>query len=166
MFVRATDRRQIKAGRPRSLATTTELRECPHHGLAPFHRIRDGERYRWQCSGCVGERVTRRHRFMRATLLDEAGGRCAACGYDRCTANLHFHHVDPTTKAFAVNMRYGRSLKAYREEAKKCVLLCATRGGGVRPAPVAARGRALRGVATHSGGTRLSAPAHGYKRGP
>ena len=62
---------------------------------------------------------------MRATLLHEAGGGCASCGYDRCTANLHFHHVDPATKAFAVNMRYGRSLDAYREEAKKCVLLCA-----------------------------------------
>jgi hypothetical protein len=141
MFVRETDRRQIKAGRPRSFATTTELRECPHHGPAPFNRIRDGERYRWQWSRCVGERVTRRHRFMRATLLDEAGGRCAACGYDRCTANLHFHHVDPATKAFAVNMRYGRSLEAYREEAKKCVLLCANCHGevefGLRPSPPA-----------------------------
>ena len=116
----------VKAGRPRSLADNDRTAaSAPTSGPAPFHRIRDGERYRWQCSRCVGERVTRRHRFMRATLLDEAGGCCAACGYDRCTANLHFHHVDPTTKAFAVNMRYGRSLEAYREEAKKCVLLCA-----------------------------------------
>ena len=74
-------------------------------------------------------------------LLDEAGGRCAACGYDRCTANLHFHHVDPATKAFAVNMRYGRSLEAYRQEAKKCDLLCANCHGevefGLRPSPPA-----------------------------
>ena len=66
---------------------------------------------------------------------------CAACGYDRCTANLHFHHVDPATKAFAVNMRYGRSLDAYRDEAKKCVLLCANCHGevefGLRPSPPA-----------------------------
>lgn len=58
-------------------------------------------------------------------LLDEAGGCCALCGYDRCTASLHFHHVDPSTKEFPVNMKGGRSLAAYREEAKKCVLLCA-----------------------------------------
>jgi hypothetical protein len=117
------------------------VRECPRHGLAPFHRVRDGKRYRWQCSRCVGERVTARHRFMRATLLDEAGGRCAACGYDRCTAKLHFHHVDPSTKAFAVNVRHGRSLEAYREEAEKCVLLCADCHGevefGPRPCPPA-----------------------------
>jgi hypothetical protein len=63
-FVRETDRRRIKAGRPRSLAATTEVRECPRHGIAPFHRIRDGKRYRWQGSHCVGERVTARHRFI------------------------------------------------------------------------------------------------------
>jgi hypothetical protein len=36
-------------------------------------------------------------------------------------------------------MRYGRSLEAYREEAKKCVLLCANCHGevefGLRPCP-------------------------------
>jgi hypothetical protein len=40
------------------------VRECPRHGIAPFHRIRDGKRYRWQGSHCVGERVTARHRFI------------------------------------------------------------------------------------------------------
>jgi hypothetical protein len=94
---------------------------------------------------------------MRATLLDEAGGRCAACGHDRCTANLHFHHVDPSTKAFAVNMRHGRSLKAYREEAKKCVLLCANCHGevefGLRPCPPAG--------ARYSDPSPVSAPALG-----
>jgi hypothetical protein len=38
-------------------------------------------------------------------------------------------------------MRYGRSLEAYREEAKKCVLLCANCHGevefGLRPSPPA-----------------------------
>ena len=84
---------------------------------------------------------------MRATLLHEAGGGCASCGYDRCTANLHFHHVYPATKAFAVNMRYGRSLDAYREEAKKCVLLCANCHGevefGLRRSPPAGARYAL-----------------------
>jgi cytochrome c553 len=58
-------------------------------------------------------------------LVEEAGGRCAVCGYERCAVALHFHHVDPTTKLFAVNMARGKSLAAYRAEAEKCVLLCA-----------------------------------------
>ena len=47
------------------------------------------------------------------------------CGYDRSLSGLHFHHVDPAQKAFALS-RQGvtRSLAAARAEAGKCVLLC------------------------------------------
>jgi hypothetical protein len=31
-------------------------------------------------------------------LVEESGGCCAVCGYDRCIINLHFHHVDPKKK--------------------------------------------------------------------
>lgn len=89
-------------------------------------------------------------------LLDEAGGRCALCGYDRCIINLHFHHVDPAQKSFRLSSHVGRSIAAFREEAKKCVLLCANchgeveagliespppqaRYGGVSPAPLRQR---------------------------
>jgi cytochrome c553 len=79
----------------------------------------------------VGEAVTRRHRKVRALLIAEAGGRCALCGYDRCPWNLHFHHVDPASKTFSMTMAQGRSLTAYRAEARKCVLLCANCHGEV-----------------------------------
>jgi hypothetical protein len=63
------------------------------------------------------------------------------CGYDRCVVSLHFHHVDPETKEFAVNMARGKSLAAYRAEAAKCVLVCANCHGeieaGVIPSPPA-----------------------------
>jgi hypothetical protein len=74
-------------------------------------------------------------------LVHEAGGRCAICGYDRCHLNLHFHHVDPTTKSFEMHMGTGKSLAAYREEAMKCVLVCANCHGeieaGLIPSPPA-----------------------------
>ena len=99
---------------------------------------------RWRCKRCVGEAVTRRHRKVRAILLGEAGGRCALCGYGRCTLNLHFHHVDPATKSFPVNAMRGKGLEALREEARKCVLLCANchgevEAGLVRSPPPGAR---------------------------
>ena len=53
------------------------------------------------------------------------------CGYDRCVYTLHFHHVDPTTKSFGLTAGKGRSLAAYREEAKKCVLVCANCHGEI-----------------------------------
>ena len=59
-------------------------------------------------------------------LVDEAGGRCAACGYDRCFAALQFHHVDPGAKAFALSHQGAtRGIERARVEARKCVLLCA-----------------------------------------
>ena len=64
-------------------------------------------------------------------LVEEAGGCCAVCGYDRCEVSLHFHHVDPASKAFTVNTSQGRSLAAFREEAKKCALVCANCHGEI-----------------------------------
>jgi len=82
-------------------------------------------------SRCVGEAVTRRKQRVRRILVNEAGGRCALCGYDRCIINMHFHHVDPATKELAMTAQIGRSLDTFRKEAKKCVLLCANCHGEV-----------------------------------
>jgi hypothetical protein len=68
---------------------------------------------------------------MRRTLIEEAGGACALCGYSRCVFSLHFHHVDPTMKRFQMTIASGKALSTYREEAKKCVLLCSNCHGEV-----------------------------------
>lgn len=47
------------------------------------------------------------------------------CGYDRCIVALQFHHVDPTQKAFPMSTASGKALDTYREEMRKCVLVCA-----------------------------------------
>jgi hypothetical protein len=133
MFV-AKDRLSTppKQGRPSTGSSTAEKRVCKRHGLVDFHRYslgRDGFRYR--CKRCVGEAVTRRHRRIREILVAENGGCCAVCGYDRCHFNLQFHHVDPSQKAMGMAMGVGRSLAAFRAEAKKCVLVCANCHGEI-----------------------------------
>ncbi len=130
-----------RSGRPVS-DLNPAVRFCRHHGATPHGRYSGGGgTRRWRCKRCVAERVTRRHQQMRRILVAEAGGACAVCGYDRCLLNLHFHHVDPTTKSLAMTMAKGRSLGAYREEAKKCVLVCANCHGeieaGLIPSPPA-----------------------------
>jgi hypothetical protein len=121
-----------KTGRPPSADSTAELRVCRRHGLVQFHRYSEGSRgYHWRCKRCVGEAVTRRHQKVRRILVSEAGGCCAVCGYDRCRINLHFHHVDPSQKSFPVAAGQGKSLAAYRAEAKKCVLVCANCHGEI-----------------------------------
>jgi transposase-like protein len=101
----------------------TLVRECALHGWTTFVRI-GGRRYR--CGKCNVESVATRRRRIKEILVAEAGGRCLICGFAKYVGALHFHHVEPATKAFSVS-RDGvtRSLRRAREEAGKCVLLCA-----------------------------------------
>jgi len=97
--------------------------ECPRHGQTDF--ILEG-RGSYRCRRCRSECVSRWRRRLKRTLIDEAGGRCAICGYDRHPNALQFHHLDPAVKAFALSQEgITRSLAAARAEAAKCVLLCA-----------------------------------------
>ena len=60
-------------------------------------------------------------------FLAMAGRRCSQCGYDRNLAALTWHHVDPGTKRFTIDLRTlsNRRLAEIREELAKCVVLCA-----------------------------------------
>ena len=55
------------------------------------------------------------------------GGRCCVCNYDRCSAALEFHHLDPTQKDFSIAQAYANPKKweTIVEELSKCVLVCA-----------------------------------------
>jgi hypothetical protein len=124
-----------QAGRPPDPNRTrpVEMRRCERHGVTEFAQYSAGPSrgYRWSCKRCLGEAVTRRKQKLKRILVEEAGGCCAVCGYDTCIVNLTFHHVDPTTKSFAMSARTGKSLAAFRAEAKKCVLVCANCHGEI-----------------------------------
>ncbi len=95
---------------------------CPKHGEVRFVRRDTG----FRCERCRSEAVSERRRAVKRLLVAEAGGACRACGYDRCLAALHFRHLNPATKSFAVaGMGLSRSIEASRAEATKCILLCA-----------------------------------------
>lgn len=106
------------------------MRECRTHGLTEF-ALYSTANPRWYCKRCIAESVTRRHQKVRQILRDEAGGCCAICGYDRTPLNLHFHHVDPSQKLFAVNSAAGKAIATLRAEAAKCVLVCANCHGEI-----------------------------------
>ena len=95
---------------------------CKRHGETEFVLVNN---HGFRCRRCRMEAVARRRRKVKRMLVEEAGGKCTICGYDRCSAALHFHHVDPKTKSFALSVRgITRSIAKLREEARKCVLLC------------------------------------------
>jgi hypothetical protein len=59
-------------------------------------------------------------------LVNLMGGKCQQCGYDKNCAALHFHHIDPLTKEFGLDVRAlsTLTLDACVVEANKCKLLC------------------------------------------
>jgi transposase-like protein len=99
------------------------IRDCPRHGWTWFRRL--GAQTHYRCAQCVIDAVVDARRRVRTILIDEAGGRCLLCGYDRNPAALQFHHVDRATKEFTLRNGDTRSLARMRAEAAKCVLLCA-----------------------------------------
>ena len=75
---------------------------------------------------CRSGGVAKRRRIVKQLLVEEAGGKCALCGYERCQGALQFHHLEPSTKAFKISHKgFSRSIAKSRVEARKCVLLCA-----------------------------------------
>jgi len=107
---------------PRGRRLRTTIRVCPVHGETEFVLRSDGGT---RCKRCRTAAVIRRRQRVKQILVEEAGGRCLICGYDRYIGGLAFHHLDRATKVTGLAQR-GRALAiaTLREEAKKCVLLC------------------------------------------
>jgi hypothetical protein len=108
---------------PRGSDARTIERKCPVHGLTTFGRRRDGY---FRCLACRADAVVKRRRAVKRILVEEAGGACKLCGYNRVPAALQFHHLDRSQKAFELSHRGATlALDTARAEVAKCVLLCA-----------------------------------------
>ena len=132
---------KTRGRRPRTAAREV-VRTCPRHGPTTF--VAYGPEDHHRCERCRKERVAARRRAVKTILVQEAGGCCVLCGYDRHPRALHFHHLDPSGKAFGIAAAgVARSLDRCRAEAAKCVLLCsnchAEVEDGVATIPIAAQ---------------------------
>ena len=87
------------------------------------------------CYKCSGESTrinnqTRKHqktilrRSMKLHAVKLLGGKCCRCGYNRCVDALEFHHTKQNEKEFKLGSGNTMSWKEYKEEAKKCILVC------------------------------------------
>lgn len=68
----------------------------------------------------------KRGQARKLKLINMLGGQCSVCGYNRNHAALAFHHRNPETKAFTLDMRScsNRSWEKVLAEAEKCELMC------------------------------------------
>jgi hypothetical protein len=77
-------------------------------------------------SNANSKAVMKSQRRKKLFAIEQFGGKCQLCGYDKCIDALHFHHVDPSTKEASPSYVIMRKTWAIAyEELKKCVLVCA-----------------------------------------
>lgn len=75
-----------------------------------------------RCNSCM---QSKRRRRIKEELIKYKGGCCSKCGYNKCIDALEFHHLDPDEKEIPIGSSWNRSLKVLKDEADKCILLCA-----------------------------------------
>ena len=59
---------------------------------------------------------------LKEALVNKFGGGCLICGYNKCLAALHFHHINPHEKLFNISSK--NYYWEIEKELEKCVLLC------------------------------------------
>lgn len=70
--------------------------------------------------------VTLRRRKLKQLLVQYKGGKCVLCGYNKYVGAFDLHHLDGTKKEFGMSVRgLTRSWTKLKEEADKCILVCA-----------------------------------------
>lgn len=76
----------------------------------------------YKCNTCV---VHKHREAVKAKAIAYKGGKCILCGYSKCSAALHFHHVDGSEKDFSIGGNHTRAWAKVQAELDKCILVCA-----------------------------------------
>jgi hypothetical protein len=97
-------------------------KECKKHKNCRY--VLEGRGY-YRCTRCRMDAVSKKRRKIKQDLVRYKGGKCEACGYNKCIAALEFHHKDHTKKDFALSKNgctFG--LEKAKKEVDKCILIC------------------------------------------
>lgn len=66
----------------------------------------------------------RKKELRKKRLVEQFGGECTLCGYNKYHGALDFHHRDPSQKKFGLG-KITRNWDDVVAEARKCDLVCA-----------------------------------------
>jgi hypothetical protein len=78
--------------------------------------------YKELCNPC---KVTKQRAELKEKAVQQLGGKCEICGYDKSMRALQFHHIDPTRKDFSISSKGTIKWESIKKEIEKCQLLCA-----------------------------------------
>lgn len=78
------------------------------------------------------ESVMRTQKRKKIKAVEHFGGKCVICGYNKCVASLHFHHIDESTKNETPSyVIMHRSWERAIKELEKCILVCSNCHGEI-----------------------------------
>jgi len=114
-----------------NINTSKEKKKCPKCGeikdrKKDFYRIK-GEKIKVNglCKPCLLQSNSERRRLVKVKAVEYLGGKCKACGYNKCIGSLDFHHLDPKEKDPKYSLFKTIFNKRLTDELDKCILLCA-----------------------------------------
>lgn len=76
------------------------------------------------CGACHNTYNIRQGQEKRLRAVEELGGRCVICGFDRYSCSLDIHHKDAAKKDPNFRSMRGWSWEHISAELKKCILVC------------------------------------------
>ena len=85
-----------------------------------------GRKIKYCSVKCKNKSATDRFRKnQKLKAVEYMGGCCQLCGYNKCVGALHFHHLDPSEKDFALSKTGSTYVwDDVKKELDKCVCLC------------------------------------------
>lgn len=96
---------------------------CGDVDEANFYKVGDRLR-KTVCRKCHNKQCVNRFRQYKIDAIEYKGGKCEACGYDKCPSALTFHHRDPNEKDPNWRLLKTRTFEQIKKELDKCDLLC------------------------------------------
>lgn len=107
---------------------TNTHKQCPCCGeiksLEEFDKRPNGNVYSY-CRKCCNDNRYKLLKRIKLQIVEEMGGCCSICGYNKNLSALEFHHLDMTQKDFTISNSTTTNIEKIREEISKCILVCA-----------------------------------------
>lgn len=83
------------------------------------------------CKKCDSQRIKSVQREIKQQAVNYKGSKCEICGYNKCLGSLHFHHLDPKEKDFAISAMKKLDMTVLKKELDKCILVCSNCHGEI-----------------------------------
>ena len=102
-----------------------KCRECDELKLFEdfYSRSEWGRRFA-VCRYCWHKKDKQRRLDFKSWCVNQKGGKCIRCGYDKCLMSLDFHHRDKDKKDFEISSVWKSDKTKIMKELDKCDLVC------------------------------------------